>query len=232
MYRKPTVSVLSTGSEIVEPGEPLREGKIRNSNGPMLLSLLGTLNTRVHYLGISLDKEEELVERIKRGLEGDMLLISGGVSVGDYDLIPVTLKKMGAAIKFHRVKVKPGKPILYAKKGGCTILGIPGNPVSNFTTFNFFVKPALYKMMGRENFRLPRLNARLTQEIVKKTERSQLMPSFYQIRNGMFDVTPLKLNGSADIIGCASCNCLILIEEDCQKISRGDEVSIMLINLE
>ncbi len=231
VYRKPTVSVLSTGSEIIEPDEPLKEGKIRNSNGPMLLSLLGTLNTRINYLGISIDSEEELVERIKRGLEGDMLLISGGVSVGDYDLIPVTLKKMGADIKFHRVKVKPGKPLLFAKKGGCTIIGIPGNPVSNFTTFNFFVKPALYKMMGRVDYRLPLLSARLTQEIVKKTERSQLMPSLYRIHDGMFDVTPLKLNGSADIIGCTGCNCLIWIEEDCQKVPRGKDVSILLLNL-
>jgi molybdopterin molybdotransferase len=232
VYRKPTVSVLSTGSEIVEPDEPLREGKIRNSNGPMLVSLLGTINTRVHYLGISLDREEELVARIKQGLRGDMLLISGGVSVGDYDLIPVTLEKMGADIKFHRVKVKPGKPILFAKKGDCTIIGIPGNPVSNFTTFNFFVKPALYKMMGREDFRLSRFTARLTQEIVKKTERSQLVPSFYQNRDGLFDVTPLKLNGSADIIGCSGCNCLILIEEDCRRIGVGHEVSIMPLNIE
>jgi molybdopterin biosynthesis enzyme len=87
-------------------------------------------------------------------------------------------------------------------------------------------------MMGREDFRLPLLTARLTQEIVKKTERSQLMPSLYQLRNGMFDVTPLKLNGSADIIGCAGCNCLIWIEEDCRKISPGDEVSILILNLE
>lgn len=230
VHRKPFVSVLSTGSEIVEPDIPLEKGKIRNSNGPMLRVLLNALHIQAHYLGIGGDREEELTALIREGLRGDIMLISGGVSMGDYDLIPALLKRMGAAILFHKVKIKPGKPLLFAKRGDCIIFGVPGNPVSNFTTFHLFIKSAIYKLTGREDFQPSFIALPVTQDVEKKGERAQLMPSIYRVREGRCEVTPLKLNGSADIIGCAGCNCLVLIEENDQLIRKGERVPVMLLD--
>ena len=230
VYRRPVVSVLPTGSEIVEPDEPVGEGMIRNSNGPMLTGQAASLGVDVCYLGIGSDHEEELRELIEAGLKTDMLLISGGVSMGDYDLVPAMLSACGADIKLHRVRIKPGKPLLFAKSGGCVIVGIPGNPVSNFTTFNVFIKPALYRMMGRSAYAPHFVDARLAHDVEKKGVRAHLMPSTYRLEKGVYEVTTLKLNGSADIIGCAGCNCLLFVDEGEQNLRRGDEVPILLID--
>ena len=97
--------------------------------------------------------------------------------MGDYDLVPAMLRACGADIKLHRVRIKPGKPLLFAKSGGCVIVGIPGNPVSNFTTFNVFIKPALYRMMGRSVYAPRFVDARLAHAVEKKGKRTHLMPS-------------------------------------------------------
>ncbi len=230
VYRRPVVSVLPTGSEIVEPDEPVGEGRIRNSNGPMLTGLAASLGADVRYLGIGSDSEEELRKLVEAGLKTDMLLISGGVSMGDYDLIPATLRASGADIKLHRVRIKPGKPLLFAKRGGCVIVGIPGNPVSNFTTFNVFIKPALYRMMGRSSYAPRFVDARLNHDLQKRGDRAHLMPSVYRLEENVYEVKALKLNGSADIIGCAGCNCLLFVDEGEQNLRRGDKVPILLID--
>jgi molybdopterin molybdotransferase len=231
VFRSPRVHVLSTGSEVVEPGQPLSFGKIRNSNGPMLCSLVSNSGAEVVYLGIAPDREKELTALIKKGLSGDMLLISGGVSMGDYDLIPGILKGIGAEIILHRVKIKPGKPLLLARRERCIIIGVPGNPVSNFTTFHTFIKPALYKMMGRTDHALHFVHGIAGEDIRKKGERPQLMPSVHRVVDGAFVVEPLPLNGSADIVGCAGCTCLMFVEEGDQNIQRGEMVPIILIEL-
>ena len=143
VYRRPKVAVLSTGNEIREPGQPLGNGEIRNSNGAMLTSMARALGADVRYLGIARDAEEELSEKVFEGLQSDVLLLSGGVSMGEYDLVPGILEKAGAHRVFHKVFVKPGKPLFFAKGTRGVVFGIPGNPVSNFTTFHLFVKPAL-----------------------------------------------------------------------------------------
>jgi molybdopterin molybdotransferase len=231
VFRNPRVSVLSTGSEVVEPGQPLVFGMIRNSNGPMLSSLVSAAGAEVDYLGIAPDREDELTGLIERGTAGDLLLISGGVSMGDYDLIPGILRSIGAEIRLHRVKIKPGKPLLLAKRGACVIIGIPGNPVSNFTTFHTFIKPALYKMMGCSDYALRFVNGVAGEEISKKGERPQLMPSTYRVVEGGFVVKPLPLNGSADIVGSAGCTCLLFVDEGDQNIKAGEKVPILLIKI-
>jgi molybdopterin molybdotransferase len=230
VYRRPVVSVLPTGSEILEPDEPVGEGMIRDSNGPMLTGLAASQGANLRYLGIGSDQEEELRELIEAGLKTDMLLISGGVSMGDYDLVPAILRACGADIKFHRVRIKPGKPLLFAKSAGCVIFGVPGNPVSNFTTFNIFIKSALYRMMGRSAYTPRFVDARLTHDVKKKGDRAHLMPSKYRLEKGNYEVTTLKLNGSADIIGCGGCNCLLFVDEGEKNLRRGDKVPILLID--
>jgi molybdopterin molybdotransferase len=227
VVRTPTVGIVSTGSEIVEPSHPLEVGKIRNSNGPMLESLVKGTGFSAEYLGLVRDNEDELSEVMARGFMKDVLLLSGGVSMGDYDLIPEILEKQGAQVLFHKVRVKPGKPLLFAKKDVCQIFGIPGNPVSNFTTFFMFIKPALFKMMGRSDYLPEFIDAMLATDFANTSKRVLVVPSSCWVERGMFNVTPFMLNGSADIAGCIGANCLSIMEEGVHK--RGERIRVLLL---
>jgi molybdopterin molybdotransferase len=229
VHRKPRVGILSTGSEVIEPDQAMEFGLIRNSNGPMLASLVRAVGAEARYLGIGNDRESELTGLVEEGLHGDMLLISGGVSMGDYDLIPQVLKKVGVRIELHRVRIKPGKPLLFARRGECVVIGVPGNPVSNFTTFHVFIKHALYRMMGRDVQPVRFLEGRLKGAVSKKGERAQLMPSIYRVVEGEYEISPLRLNGSADIIGCAGCNSLLFLDEGEQHLVDGARAPMLLI---
>ncbi len=228
--RKPSVAVLTTGSEIVEPEQRPSYGAIRNSNGPMLSNLAETLGCRVEYLGIGHDDANELRALVEKGLEKDVLLISGGVSMGDYDLVPEILKEEGADIFFHKVRIKPGKPLLFAKKDACRVFGIPGNPVSNFTTFYMFIKPAFLKMMGRKNHIPLFLHASIEEDVRRKGSRTHIMPARYKVQEGMLTARPLKLNGSADIVGCSGCTALMLIDSSRNIVRQGETVEVMLLS--
>lgn len=229
VYRRPKVSVISTGSEIVEPGEPLGKGRIRNSNGPMLMNMVKAEGCEARYLGIAGDTEGELESAIERGSRSDVILLSGGVSMGDYDLVPAILKKTGASIIFHKVSVKPGKPLLFAKRKRCIIFGIPGNPVSNFTTFHLFVKPALRKLMGDPFHEISLKDAVSEVDIENKGDRVHVMPSVYTMKKGGIYVKPLKLNGSADIVGCAAANCLSVLKGGGTRVEQGETVNILIL---
>ncbi len=229
VVKRPSVAMLSTGSEIVEPEQKPSHGAIRNSNGPMLISLAAALGCCVEYLGIGCDDADVLHALVARGLEKDVFLVSGGVSMGDYDLVPEILKEEGAVIFFHKVRVKPGKPLLFARKGTCHIFGIPGNPVSNFTTFHMFIKPALLKIMGREDHTPRFLHASLEKDVHRKGSRTYIMPARCRVQEGVLMVQPLKLNGSADIVGCSGCNALLLVESSRDTVRHGETVEVMLL---
>lgn len=227
VFKKPALGIISTGNEIVEPEVSLEEGKIRNSNGPMLSGLAEALGCDVEYFGIAGDEEKILRKLILRGFKKDMMLLSGGVSMGDYDLVPEMLKKEGAEPLFHGVLVKPGKPLLFAKKDGCSIFGIPGNPVSNFTTFNVFIKPAIYKMMGREDYNARFIDAFMGVDFKNRNSRVHIIPSNCSIVDGRCLVTPFRLNGSADINGCSRSNCFLIIDAGVTEIKKGDRMKVL-----
>ncbi len=227
VFKKPAVGIVSTGNEIVEPEAALEEGKIRNSNGPMLAGLAEAIGCDVEYFGIAGDEEKILRKLILKGLKKDVMLLSGGVSVGDYDLVPEMLKKEGAELLFHGVLVKPGKPLLYAKKDGCSIFGIPGNPVSNFTSFNVFIKPAIYKMMGREDCNARFIDAFIEVDFINRSSRVHIIPSICSIVDGRCLVSPFRLNGSADINGCSRSNCFLIIDASATEIKKGDRVKVL-----
>jgi molybdopterin molybdotransferase len=230
VINKPKVGILTTGSEIVEPEMTPPAGAIRNSNGPMLSSLVRKTGSSVEYLGIGKDDTHELRALFEKGLQKHVFLVSGGVSMGDYDLVPEILKDVGARLLFHRVRIKPGKPLLFARRGACHIFGIPGNPVSNLTTFHMFIKPALLKLMGRVDY-LPRfLHAQLEEEVHRKGSRTHILPSRYRITEGAIWVQPLKLNGSADIVGCSGSNALVLIDRSRRTVHREETVEAMLLS--
>lgn len=227
--RAPKVALVTTGNEIVEPDQTPPHGMIRNSNGPMLYTLMRALGCEVDYFGIAGDDEESLLRAISAGVQKDVLLLSGGVSMGDYDLVPKLVEKIGARIVFHRVRVKPGKPLLFARKGMCSIFGIPGNPVSNFTTFNLFVKPAVRKLMGWVECGPEICDGVIEEDFHNTSSRVHIVPSVHAIERGCVRVFPLRLNGSADIIGCSRSSCLTIFFEAKSLVRSGDRVKIILL---
>lgn len=229
VFRRPSVAILSTGSEIVEPGEPLSAGKIRNSNGMMLASMAGSLGCEIRYIGIAGDREEELSIKVEEGLKSDVLLLSGGVSMGEFDLVPEILEKAQAQKIFHRVFVKPGKPLLFAVRGRTIVFGVPGNPVSNFTTFHLFVKPALLKLMGHTECTPKMTEAVSETDFENRSKRMHAVPSFCTLKGAGVYVRLFSLNGSADITGCAGANCFCVLEPGIERVRRGDTVRLFFL---
>jgi molybdopterin molybdotransferase len=230
VYRRPKIAVVSTGSELREYEEKLDIGTIRNSNGPMQQSLARSLPLEVAYLGLAHDEKQEITRYVTQYTEYDIFVISGGVSVGPYDLVPETLEECGAKILVDKVMVKPGKPFVFGKLKECLLFGLSGNPVSNFMAFYLYVKPAIYKMLGRSNFSPLLVEAQIDTDFHKKTNFYQIVPSRYILQEGKFKVSILPIHGSADIIGCSGCNCLTFIESRKHVVRSGDRIPILLLD--
>ncbi|HAQ60837.1 TPA: molybdopterin molybdenumtransferase MoeA, partial [Candidatus Delongbacteria bacterium] len=150
VYSLPEIAILNTGSEIIEPGQPLDYGQIYNSNGAMLTVMAQKIGINAEYLGIADDNEKSLSSMLSIGLKSDILLISGGVSMGEFDLVPKVLLNLGVKQIFHKVRIKPGKPVFFGKTDKCLVFGLPGNPLSNFVGFELFVRTAVRKMTCSE----------------------------------------------------------------------------------
>lgn len=164
--RNPTVAILATGDELVDPGDPCEGGQIRNANTYTLMGELQQIHCPVLNLGIGRDNPDELRKLLKQGIEeADILITSGGVSAGEKDYLPALLSELGMKTIFHKVSVKPGKPLLFGKTDDCAIFGLPGNMVSSMVSFHLFVKPAIRLHCGRDLWRNPCHYARMGQPI-------------------------------------------------------------------
>ncbi len=223
-YRKPVVAVLATGDEIIEPDVPQPGGAfIRNANGPMLLALLKEMGIAGRYLGIAPDEPEALKAMILEGLESDLLLITGGVSVGQFDYVPQVVAELGLEYVYRKVNVKPGKPSNFARGERGKAFGVPGNPVSVFTTFQLFIKPMLGKMMGLRGSRTVYQGC-LAAAYKSDAERLKAAPCVSEFTGGAYRLTPVKLNGSADIAAASRGNCLALIPAEDRVLQAGETV--------
>jgi molybdopterin molybdotransferase len=161
------VAILSTGDELLEIDEPWEEGKIVNSNSYSLAAQVLECGALPLQLGIARDKPEDLSAKIQQGLNADILVTSGGVSVGDYDLVKGMLQELGK-MNFWKVAMRPGQPLAFGVVFGKPLFGLPGNPVSSMVSFEQFVRPSILKMAGHRNLFRPTLRARLGENIEKK----------------------------------------------------------------
>lgn len=151
VYRKPSVNLIPTGNELVEPDEIPSWGKIRNTNAPQLVAQFRSTGIDPHYQGIINDTETRVLEVLKQSINNFTLtVLTGGISMGDYDFVPEMMEKAGMEILFHNMAVKPGKPTIFGRKGDHLAIGLPGNPVSTFLQFELLIKPMIYKMMGSD----------------------------------------------------------------------------------
>jgi molybdopterin molybdotransferase len=164
-------AIISTGDELVKPGQKIELGQIYDSNSVLLDALLKRCGAIIYSVEHCRDEREPLIDAIKRGSENHILIITGGVSVGEHDFVKDALRGLGVQIDIWRVAIKPGKPFLFGNIDKCAVFGLPGNPVSAFVTFLQFVRPAILKMMGATNLDLPKVPAKLSLDLTNDSDR-------------------------------------------------------------
>ena len=223
--RPPEIGIIATGSELKEPGGILQDGKIFNSNGPQLMAQAKAAGCPARYYGIVPDDKKILFETIKRALkENDILLLSGGVSMGEFDFVPGTLEKLGVTKNFHKAAIKPGKPLWFGRNESCFVFGLPGNPVSTYLLFEVFVKHLIYRICGLE-YKPEILQAVLGKTISRRTwDRSEFLP--VQFGNEM--VYPLSYHGSSHLNAMADATGLIIVNQGIKEIKEGTTVHVRL----
>jgi len=207
----PTVSLVNTGGEIIPPGRPLGRNQIYNSNGPMLAALLRT--DGVHAAPVIVRDDAPLLRAaLAKALKADITLISGGVSMGDYDLVPGLLKELGVKKLFHKVRVRPGKPMFFGVKGRKLVFGIPGNPVANFMAYLAYIRPAIRKLAGRPDFAPLFLDGSCAGAFNPRTPRRALVLSGVGVK-AAFSLAEVSNNGSADILALAEAGGFTMVPE-------------------
>ena len=228
VFRSPDVHLLSTGDEVVEAEVSPLEHQIRNSNAPMLAAQLAELGLEGEYLGVAPDEREALERLLRRGLAADLLLITGGVSVGDYDLVGQALEDAGLDLLFHKVALKPGKPILAGRLGDCLVIGLPGNPVSAYVGFALFVAPALRRMMGRRRWANVRLSAELAQPLRRKPGRETLHLARFEFHEGKLVGHSVRSTGSGDVLSMVRANGFLITPADAGEQPAGTILPALL----
>jgi molybdopterin molybdotransferase len=226
---KPVVAVLSTGDELVGIDEPITQGKIRDVNSYTLLAQAERCGGIPKHLGIARDDKDELAAKIKEGLSCDILIISGGVSVGDYDLVRDVLDGLGVEQKIYKVAIKPGKPLTFGIWKGKPIFGLPGNVVASMVCFEKFIRPAILKMMGGKEMKLPIITAELKIAVKKKDNRRHFVRARVTCENGKYYALPIKLQQSSSLMSMVVANGLIVIPEEVKEIPANSLVEVEML---
>ncbi len=201
-------AIISTGDELVRAGEEIKPGQIYESNSVLLQALLQRCNAAVKSVRHCKDNAESLRKTLEEAIKYSVLIISGGVSVGEHDLVQPTLRSLGAKMDIWRVAIKPGKPFLFGRAGDCAVFGLPGNPVSAFVTFLCFVRPAILKMMGATNLDLPKVPAKLIVDLRNDGDRPHYVRGRFE--NGTF--APVGRQESHALFGLSQSNALLRLE--------------------
>lgn len=236
--RRPLVAILATGNELIDINQPLPAGKIYNSNTYSVAALVQRYGGIPKILGIALDSEDSLVNRLRQGLDADMLITSGGVSAGDYDMVKDVLAKEGE-ITFWTVRMKPGKPLAFGtikgvdKKGvtrNIPHLGLPGNPVSSMVTFELFARPAILKMMGKKNLTKPTVEAVIEESVVNTDGRRIYIRAIVEKRNGQYFARVTGPQGSGILTSMGLANGLVVVPEDKAEVKTGEVVQVIMLD--
>ena len=228
VYKRPKISILISGDEIVDIDEPIGKGKVKNSNTYSLFALIKESGGIPVNCGIIKDDKNSLKEEIMDNLDSDIILSTGGVSVGDYDYTKEVIEEIGFNIHFWRLKIKPGKPLLFATFRDKLYFGIPGNPVSTMVVFYKFIMPSILKMQGFKDIFLPQRRAILVEDIKKKDSRREYIRGILFEKDSKFFVKSTGPQGSGILKSMVLGNCLIEVKENESKLSKGDEVIVSI----
>ena len=227
VFARPRVAILSTGDEVVDIAAAPGPLQIRNSNGLALETLVALAGGVAVPLGNAPDEKVELQRRIERGLQADTLVLSGGVSMGRYDLVEAVLADLGAEIFFDSVAMRPGKPAVFGRCGGTPVFGLPGNPVSTMVTFELFVTPAIDILGGAVARPLPVFRARLARDVHERGEIAHFVPARVDRSSGEPEVTALDWRGSGDIVTVAQANAFLMIPADKLDWAAGEWAMVL-----
>jgi molybdenum cofactor synthesis domain-containing protein len=227
--RRPRVAVMATGSELVDVDRKPGEDQIRDSNNYTIAAYAALAGATVERLPLAVDDTEELKHQIAEAVaRADMLVTSGGVSMGVYDFTKAALRELGAEIFFERVSLRPGKPTVFARLGETLVFGLPGNPVSVAVTFNLFARTALRVMLGAKEPALKEEKAALARDLKGSIERESYLPAVLRTDDkGSLLAEPLKWGGSSDFVAFARATALIHVPAGVNLIKAGDSVTIV-----
>ena len=227
VYRKPRVAILATGDELVPVEGRPGAHEIRNSNSWSLAAQVEACGGVGSVLPAAPDRADRLAELIGEGLQADLLLLSGGVSMGSYDLVKPVLAKFGAEFFFTGTLIQPGRPTVFGRAAGKYFFGLPGNPVSTLVTFELFVRPMLEALSGAEPRPLRYLQAKLKSDIKTKTGLTRFLPARLSGQLENTEVELVRWQGSGDVVATAAANCYIVIPPDRESIAHGELVSVL-----
>ncbi|HEU5422205.1 MAG TPA: gephyrin-like molybdotransferase Glp [Nitrolancea sp.] len=230
VHRPPRVAILSTGDELVPAGEPLAPGQIRDSNTIMLAALVKQLGARPVSLGAVRDDSDEIRARLSQARDADLLLTSGGVSVGDYDLVKRVLRQEGR-IDLWQVRIKPGKPMAFGRIGATPLIGLPGNPTAALVAFLQFARPAIQRMLGRLHWTPPLARARLSCTLENHARRRHFVRGVVVRCGDTLLARPAETQGSASLSSVVRANCLIIVPEEWDHAPAGTDVDVELLDI-
>jgi len=231
VHPAPRVAILSTGDELVELGEQPGPGQIVNSNLHLLAARLRETGAEVIPLGIALDDDADLNQRLRAGLQADLLLTSGGVSVGDKDQVQDAFGRHGFKKIFWKVAIKPGKPVLFGKIGTQPVFGLPGNPASSAATCELFVIPALRRLAGHKDPLPPRLKVQLAAPLKAGGKRQSFLWGSLQANSEGYRFTPSNRQGSGQNRSLQGACALLPVAADSPDLKTGDQVEVLLLRL-
>jgi len=224
---KPRVAIASTGDELVSPNATPTKFEIRNSNSAALAAQVALSGGRPVVLGAARDREADLRETIERGLAEDILVLSGGVSMGKYDLVEKILLEAGAKFYFDSVAVRPGRPAVFGTCWDKLVFGLPGNPVSAMVTFELLATPAIDVLSGAMPRPLTLFRAKLNHELNEKPGLTHFLPAKVEFTDDGPVVQATKWQGSGDAIGLVNANCFIVVGESREQMSAGEWVDVL-----
>jgi molybdopterin molybdotransferase len=230
VYQRAQVAILSTGDELAEIDEPLQPGKIMNSNSYSLAALVLETGANPIQLGIARDTRADLEAKFAAGVRADAIISSGGVSVGDYDLVKEILNQSGSQMQFWKVRMKPGKPQAFGTIQGTPTFGLPGNPVSSMVSYEIFVRPALLHMMGHARIYRTIVTARIQEEIRKTDERKHFVRVVLSKTRGKYIASTTGAQGSGILSSMSKANGLAVIHEERMLVRSGEEVPVMVLD--
>jgi molybdopterin molybdotransferase len=229
VIRRPVVAILATGDELVDINQPLPPGKIYNSNTYSIAALVVRYGGVPQIIGVALDNEDSLVAKLHTALDSDMLITTGGVSMGDYDVVKDILAREGEIV-FWQVRMKPGKPLAFGRIKEIPHLGLPGNPVSSMVTFELFARPAILKMMGKKNLAKPTIEAIIENPVVNSDGRRIFARAVVEKRGGQYFAQLTGPQGSGILTSMTLANGLVIVPEDKAGAAAGDTVQVMMLD--
>lgn len=229
VIRRPRVAILGTGDEVIDVDESLRPGKIRNSNSYLLEASVRQAGAEPQRLGVARDTVESLREKFTEAIQCDLIITSGGVSVGEFDLVKNIMTEQGE-IHFWRINMRPGKPVAFGHIGNVPLLGLPGNPVSAAVTFELFGRPVIRKMLGHTRLERPQVDVVVEDGVSERVMRRHYVRARVEWRDGRFVARTTGNQGSNIMTSLLNANALLIVPEGGAVVHPGDTARAIMLD--